>query len=86
MGRFTQHHVDQLDLSLTALEAFQKAFPEAKPLEIRAHLGGMGLGGNTALQRMSTLSGSMLSNRSRTWPAMFFLRVAMVCARDEWCR
>lgn len=24
MGRFTQHHIDQLDLSLTALESFQK--------------------------------------------------------------
>ena len=61
MGRFTQHHVDQLDLSLTALEAFQKAYPNAKPLEIRAHLGGMGLGGNTALQKMSTLSGGQKS-------------------------
>ena len=24
MGRFSQHHVDQLDLNLTALESFQK--------------------------------------------------------------
>ena len=53
--------VDQLDLSLTALESFQKAYPLAKPLEIRAHLGGMGLGGNTALQKMSTLSGGQKS-------------------------
>ena len=61
MGRFSQHHVDQLDLSLTALESFQKQYPNAKPLEIRAHLGGMGLGGNTALQKMSTLSGGQKS-------------------------
>ena len=61
MGRFTQHHIDQLDLSLTALESFQKAYPNAKPLEIRAHLGGMGLGGATALQKMSTLSGGQKS-------------------------
>jgi len=61
MGRFTQHHVDQLDLNLTALESFQKQYPLAKPLEIRAHLGGMGLGGNTALQKMSTLSGGQKS-------------------------
>ncbi|EOD29834.1 hypothetical protein EMIHUDRAFT_456686, partial [Emiliania huxleyi CCMP1516] len=61
MGRFSQHHVDQLDLSLTALEAFQRQFPAAKPLEIRAHLGSMGLGGNTALQKMSTLSGGQKS-------------------------
>ena len=61
MGRFSQHHVDQLDLSLTALESFQKQYPSAKPLEIRAHLGGMGLGGNTALQKMTTLSGGQKS-------------------------
>ena len=61
MGRFSQHHIDQLDLSLTALESFQKQYPNAKPLEIRAHLGGMGLGGNTALQRMATLSGGQKS-------------------------
>ena len=61
MGRFSQHHVDQLDLNLTALESFQKQYPLAKPLDIRAHLGGMGLGGNTALQKMSTLSGGQKS-------------------------
>ena len=61
MGRFTQHHIDQLDLSLTALESMQKQYPLAKPLEIRAHLGSMGLGGNTALQKMSTLSGGQKS-------------------------
>ena len=61
LGRFSQHHVDQLDLELTALESFQKEYPSVKPLEIRAHLGGMGLGGNTALQKMSTLSGGQKS-------------------------
>ena len=61
VGRFSQHHVDQLDLKLTALESFQKQYPHAKPLEIRAHLGSMGLGGNSALQRMSTLSGGQKS-------------------------
>jgi ATP-binding cassette subfamily F protein 3 len=61
IGYFSQHHVDQLDLRLTALESFQKAHPLAKPLAIRAHLGGMGLGGTLALQRMSTLSGGQKS-------------------------
>ena len=61
IGYFSQHHVDQLDLKLTAMESFQKQYPNAKPLEIRAHLGGMGLGGNLALQRMSTLSGGQKS-------------------------
>jgi len=60
MGRFTQHHVDQLDLSLTALESFQRQYPNAKPLEIRAHLGSMGLS-TCCLQKMSTLSGGQKS-------------------------
>ena len=61
LGRFSQHHVDQLDLSLTALEHFSRCWPQAKPLEIRAHLGTMGMGGNLSLQKMSTLSGGQKS-------------------------
>jgi len=61
MGRFSQHHVDQLDLDRTPLEAFQLAYPNVKPVEIRAHLGSMGLGGNLALQKMRTLSGGQKS-------------------------
>ena len=41
---FAQHHIDQLDLSLTALESFQRQHPQAKPLEIRKHLGTLPLG------------------------------------------
>ena len=36
-------------------------YPNAKPLEIRAHLGSMGMGGSLALQRMNTLSGGQKS-------------------------
>ncbi|KAJ1639294.1 P-loop containing nucleoside triphosphate hydrolase protein [Pavlovales sp. CCMP2436] len=61
LGRFSQHHVDQLDLSLSALEAFQKADPQASGVEVRRHLGSMGLGGNLALQPMRTLSGGQKS-------------------------
>ena len=61
VGRFSQHHVDQLELGLTPLESFQKQHPSSKPLEVRAHLGSMGLGGNLALQKMRTLSGGQKS-------------------------
>jgi ATP-binding cassette subfamily F protein 3 len=61
IGKFSQHHVDQLDLSLSALEAFQRAYPQATPADIRKHLGSMGLGGNLALQPMRTLSGGQKS-------------------------
>ena len=62
LGRFSQHHVDQLDLSLTALEHFSRCWPQAKPLEIRAHLGTMGMGGNLShCRRCPQLSGGQKS-------------------------
>ncbi|KAG8465652.1 hypothetical protein KFE25_002959 [Diacronema lutheri] len=61
LGRFSQHHVDQLDMSLSALEAFQRDYPQVSAAEIRKHLGGMGLGGNLPLQPMRTLSGGQKS-------------------------
>lgn len=61
LGRFAQHHVDGLDLSLTPLEALQRAHPGATNMDIRKHLGKMGLGGNLALQPMRTLSGGQKS-------------------------
>jgi len=61
MGRFTQHHVDQLDLGKSALDSFLAMYPGTPPLEIRKHLGTMGMGGPEALQKMGTLSGGQKS-------------------------
>lgn len=36
---FSQHHVDQLDMNVTALEFFQQNFPGHDPQVYRAHLG-----------------------------------------------
>lgn len=61
VAHFTQHHVDQLDLTLTPLEHMAKEFPLLKELEIRAHLGSFGIKGKLASQVMGTLSGGQKS-------------------------
>ena len=58
---FTQHHVDQLDLTLNPMEYMVTLFPEDRADNLRAHLGRMGLHGNLALQVMGTLSGGQKS-------------------------
>ena len=58
---FTQHHVNTLDLSATAVEFLARSFPGATPEAVRAHLGSFGVSGDLALQRMKTLSGGQKS-------------------------
>lgn len=57
MATFTQHHVDSLDLSQSALQHMVKSFPGVLEQELRSHLGSFGISGNLALQQMFTLSG-----------------------------
>jgi len=61
ISRFTQHHVDQLDMKKSPLQWFQEMYPTAKPQDIRKHLGSMGLVGNLALQPVFSLSGGQKS-------------------------
>lgn len=53
--RFTQHHVDQLNMKKSALEAFKADHPSDPPQKIRAHLGSMGITGKLALQPIGTV-------------------------------
>eukprot|EP00008_Paramoeba_atlantica_P012631 CAMPEP_0201490926 /NCGR_PEP_ID=MMETSP0151_2-20130828/27965_1 /ASSEMBLY_ACC=CAM_ASM_000257 /TAXON_ID=200890 /ORGANISM="Paramoeba atlantica, Strain 621/1 / CCAP 1560/9" /LENGTH=699 /DNA_ID=CAMNT_0047877067 /DNA_START=30 /DNA_END=2129 /DNA_ORIENTATION=+ len=61
IGKFSQHHVDQLDLSMNALEFFAHKSPGHTSQEYRAHLGRYGVTGPLALQKLSTLSGGQKS-------------------------
>jgi len=61
IARFTQHHVDQLELKKSPLQWFQDMYPKAKHQDIRKHLGGMGITGNLALQPIYSLSGGQKS-------------------------
>ncbi|KAJ2786602.1 ATP-binding cassette, regulator of translational elongation [Coemansia interrupta] len=58
---FSQHHVDQLDVKLTAVGHLRKMYPGNTDEEYRRHLGAFGISGMTALQEISTLSGGQKS-------------------------
>jgi ATP-binding cassette subfamily F protein 3 len=58
---FTQHHIDQLELELTALQQLSKAFPNFPEEKYRAHLSSFGIVGKMALQSIFSLSGGQKS-------------------------
>ncbi|BEI85284.1 hypothetical protein CcaverHIS002_0506850 [Cutaneotrichosporon cavernicola] len=61
IGYFTQHHMDQLDVTMTPVAFLQHRFPGQTEQEYRAHLGAFGITGLTGLQKMETLSGGQKS-------------------------
>ncbi|KAJ1674643.1 ATP-binding cassette, regulator of translational elongation [Spiromyces aspiralis] len=58
---FSQHHVDQLDVNLTAVGHLAKMFPGKSQEEYRRMLGHFGISGMTGLQTIKTLSGGQKS-------------------------
>jgi ATP-binding cassette, subfamily F, member 2 len=56
LGRFTQHFVDVLDLSMTPLEYFESKYPDDAREEQRKYLGRFGLSGAMQVQKMAELS------------------------------
>jgi ATP-binding cassette subfamily F protein 3 len=61
IGYFSQHYVDQLDLTATPLEMMTRQNAGATDEELRRFLGAFGLTGPLALQRIATLSGGQKS-------------------------
>lgn len=61
VGYFAQHHVDSMDLSLSAVSWMAKAFPGKSDEEYRRHLGSFGITGTLGLQKMELLSGGQKS-------------------------
>ncbi|EGC31134.1 non-transporter ABC protein AbcF1 [Dictyostelium purpureum] len=60
-SRFSQHFVDQLDLSKSPLDNFLTKYPGTNPQTARSHLGKFGLSGDIALRTVNTLSGGQKS-------------------------
>ncbi len=60
-GYFTQHFVDQLDMSVSPIEIMAKEFPGLKGEEYRRMLGKFGISGDLALQQTESLSGGQKS-------------------------
>ena len=61
LATFTQHHIDQLNLSLSPLEQLAEMYPNTPSEAIRAHLGSFGITGNLALRPICFLSGGQKS-------------------------
>jgi ATP-binding cassette subfamily F protein 3 len=64
ISMFSQHHVDQLDLSMSPQEYMQYLYPSANPQELRNHLGRYGMSGDLALRPIGKLSGGQKSRVS----------------------
>jgi len=77
---FSQHHVQQLDLSCSAVEYLMQTFPGLKEHDCRQHLGGFGIAGNLALQTMLTLSGGQ---KSRVVLALVTFKEPHILILDE---
>eukprot|EP00026_Physarum_polycephalum_P002944 Phypoly_transcript_02953.p1 GENE.Phypoly_transcript_02953~~Phypoly_transcript_02953.p1 ORF type:complete len:720 (+),score=154.84 Phypoly_transcript_02953:428-2587(+) len=60
-ARFSQHFVDQLDLTMSPLEFFMTKYAGVNQQVARAHLGRFGLSGDLALRTINTLSGGQKS-------------------------
>lgn len=61
VSTFTQHHIDQLNLAMSALEQLAEMYPTTPSEVIRAHLGSFGITGNLALRPICFLSGGQKS-------------------------
>ncbi|WFD03345.1 hypothetical protein MOBT1_002034 [Malassezia obtusa] len=61
IGYFSQHHIDQLDLTVNPVAFLAARFPGRTEQEYRQHLGSFGITGTTGLQRIATLSGGQKS-------------------------
>lgn len=80
IGYFAQHHVDGLDLSVSALQYMTKLFPGTREQDCRSHLGSFGITGDFATRRISALSGGQ---KSRVALAMVVFEAPHVLLLDE---
>ncbi|GFR97205.1 ATP-binding cassette sub-family F member 3 [Elysia marginata] len=78
IGYFSQHHVDQLDLTLNSVQLLASRFPGSTSEVYRGKLGLFGVTGDLALRPVSSLSGGQKSRvafavMSMTNPNFFIL-------------
>ncbi|KAJ8906260.1 hypothetical protein NDN08_002753 [Rhodosorus marinus] len=61
LAKFSQHHVDMLDLNKTPLQHMRSLWPDIPEGNFRRHLGQFGLSGNLAITPIKILSGGQKS-------------------------
>ncbi len=79
-GYFAQHQLDELDGSLTPVETLSHFRPKMNVTELRTRIGGMGLVGDKALTKVSSLSGG---ERARLMLALATLDKPNLLILDE---
>lgn len=77
---FAQHHVDAMDLTLSAVSWMSQTYPGKSDEEYRRHLGSFGITGSLGLQKMQLLSGGQ---KSRVAFAALCLNQPHVLILDE---
>ncbi|KAL7664960.1 ABC transporter domain-containing protein [[Candida] zeylanoides] len=80
IGYFAQHHVDSMDLTLSAVSWMSQTFPGKSDEEYRRHLGSFGITGTLGLQKMDLLSGGQ---KSRVAFAALCLNTPHILILDE---
>jgi len=60
-AKFSQHHIDQMDLEITPLEYLASIYPNKTENEYRSFLGRYGISGDIVFQTNRTLSGGQKS-------------------------
>lgn len=80
IGFFAQHHVDALDLAMSAVGFCAKMSPGKTDEEYRRHLGAFGITGPTGLQKMELLSGGQ---KSRVAFSLLSLQRPHILVLDE---
>ncbi|VDL73999.1 unnamed protein product [Nippostrongylus brasiliensis] len=83
IGYFTQHHVDQLDMDMTAIEVLAHNYPGKSQEEYRTALSHFGLTGDMALQSVYTLSGGQKSRLAFANIAMMKWGGVVLVSHDE---
>lgn len=80
IGFFAQHHVDALDLNMSAVGFMAAKYPGKTDEDYRRHLGAFGITGMTGLQKMELLSGGQ---KSRVAFAILSLQQPHILVLDE---
>lgn len=80
ISTFSQHHVDGLDLTKSAVENMKVLYPGHESDEFRTHLGRFNLSGELAIKPTRTLSGGQ---KSRVGFALMTWRLPHVLVLDE---
>jgi ATP-binding cassette subfamily F protein 3 len=60
-AKFSQHHIDQMNLSMTPLQYLESLYPGKTANEYRSFLGRYGISGDIVFQKNKTLSGGQKS-------------------------